>query len=125
MAWEPTIAEFEEFLGGAHVLRQLTDPNRTGQPNYATAQTYLDAGCAEVRERIEVKHTPETVANLDAVSAHHADHRGRHLRHRVAVLRLQVNAILRGKAGARNSFKPSQPQPHRLARQRVGVQPLV
>jgi hypothetical protein len=69
VAWEPTIAEFEEFLGGAHVLRQLTDPNRTGQPNYGTAQTYLDAGCAEVRERIEVKHTPETVANLDAVSA--------------------------------------------------------
>lgn len=69
MAWEPSIAEFEDFLGGAHVLRQLTDPNRRGQPNYITAQTYLDAGCAEVRERLEVKHTPETIANLDTVSA--------------------------------------------------------
>jgi hypothetical protein len=46
----------------------LSDPNRTGQPDLAIVQTYLDAGCAEVRERVEVKHDPETIAALDTVS---------------------------------------------------------
>ena len=68
MAWEPTVAELERFLGGAHVLRSLTDPNRTGQTDPATAQSYLDAGVAETRERVEVKHDPETIESLDAPS---------------------------------------------------------
>lgn len=68
MAWEPSIAELERFLGGAHVLRTLCDPNRTGQTDAAIAQSYVDAGVAETRERVEVKHDPETIEALDTVS---------------------------------------------------------
>lgn len=69
MAWEPTIAELEVFLGGAHVLRTLCDPNRTGQTDRTIAQSYLLSGTGMVRRRAEVKHDPETLANLDPESA--------------------------------------------------------
>ena len=68
MTWEPTIADLERYLGGAHVLRALCDPNRTGQIDPAIAQSYVEAGVAETRERVEVKHAPETIESLDTVS---------------------------------------------------------
>src|SRR4051812_7246489 len=68
MAWEPTIADLERYLGGAKVLRTLADPNRTGQTDATIAQSYVDGGVAETRERVEVKHDPETIAALDTVS---------------------------------------------------------
>ena len=69
MAWDPTIAELEVFLGGAHVLRTLSDPNRTGQTDRTIAQSYILSGAGMVRRRAEVKHDPETLASLDAESA--------------------------------------------------------
>lgn len=67
--WEPSIADLERLLGGALVLRTLCDPNRTGQTDLGIAQSYIDAGCAEVRERVEVKHDPEVLDTLDTVSS--------------------------------------------------------
>src|SRR5439155_4243839 len=68
MSWEPTIADLERYLGGAKVLRTLADPNKTGQTDLTIAQSYVDGGVAETRERVEVKHDPETIAALDTVS---------------------------------------------------------
>ena len=68
MSWKPTLADLERFLGGAHVLRTLSDPNRTGQADLDIAGSYLVAGIAEARERVEVKHDPETIETLDEES---------------------------------------------------------
>jgi hypothetical protein len=63
-----TQADLEIAVGGAAVLRQLADPNRTGSPQPAIVTDYLEGGAAELRSATEVKHDPETLANLDADS---------------------------------------------------------
>jgi hypothetical protein len=47
------------------VLRQLADPNRTGVVQPDIVIDYLESGAAELRTAVEVKHDPETIANLD------------------------------------------------------------
>jgi hypothetical protein len=69
MAWEAMPADLERALGGADVLVMLADPARTGAADEEIVWAFLNAGAAEVRERVEVKHDPETLANLDATSA--------------------------------------------------------
>jgi hypothetical protein len=63
-----TRADLELALGGADVLRQLADPNRSGQPQDSIILGYLLEGASELRTASEVKHDPETLANLDADS---------------------------------------------------------
>ena len=69
MAWEASQADLERALGGADVLRQLADPDGTGQADPAVVRDFLERGAAEVREKIETRFDPETLARLDAVSA--------------------------------------------------------
>lgn len=61
-------AHLERALGGAHILVQLADPQKNGQPDQAIVSEYLEDGAAEVRSAVEVKHDPEVIANLDAPS---------------------------------------------------------
>lgn len=63
-----TQADLERALGGADKLAQLSDPNRTGSPDAVTVTDYLETGAAEIRTATEIKHEPETLANLDAGS---------------------------------------------------------
>lgn len=63
-----TQADLEIAVGGAAVLRQLADPNRTGTPDPLIITDYLESGAAELRTAVEVKHDPETIANLDTDS---------------------------------------------------------
>jgi hypothetical protein len=60
-----TQVDLEIAVGGAAVLRQLADPNRTGVVQPAIVTDYLESGAAELRSAVEVKHDPETIANLD------------------------------------------------------------
>lgn len=60
-----TRADLEIAVGGADVLRQLSDPNRSGQPQESIILRYLEEGASELRTASEVKHDPETLANLD------------------------------------------------------------
>jgi len=61
-------ADFEIALGGAKVLLELADPNRTGTPDLNIVTDYLESGAAEIRSYLEIKHDPETIANLDTDS---------------------------------------------------------
>lgn len=60
-----TQADLEIAVGGAAVLRELADPNETGSASSTIVDDYLESGAAEVRTAVEVKHDPETIANLD------------------------------------------------------------
>lgn len=68
-SWWPTLPQLERYLGGANVLRTLSDPNKTGQADATIVQTYLDKAKGEVRSTALVKHATETLDNLDAESA--------------------------------------------------------
>ena len=61
-------ADLEVALGGAAVLVQLADPGQTGTADAGIVQDYLESGAAEIRPFVEVKHEPETIANLDSDS---------------------------------------------------------
>lgn len=61
-------SDLEIALGGKAVLLQLADPNNQGAPDPATVTDYLESGAVLVRSAVEVKHDPETIANLDAAS---------------------------------------------------------
>lgn len=61
-------SDLEVALGGANVLEQLSDPTDTGLEQAAIIVDYLEAGAAEVRSAVEVKHDPEIIANLDPPS---------------------------------------------------------
>lgn len=67
-----TRADLENAVGGAARLRQLADFNRTDNPNdaavVATISGWLEDEAATIRSKVEVKHDPETLANLDAAS---------------------------------------------------------
>lgn len=63
-----TQGDLEIALGGAHLLRELADPNRSGTTDLAIVTDYLESGAAEIRARAEIKHDPETLANLDTDS---------------------------------------------------------
>lgn len=63
-----TQGDLENALGGAQLLRQLADPNRTGSAQPAIIQDYLDDGAAQVRSAVEIKHDPEAIAQLDTPS---------------------------------------------------------
>lgn len=56
--------DLEIAVGGADVLRKLSDPTRLGQPAANIITDYLETGATRVRAAIEVKHDPETIANL-------------------------------------------------------------
>jgi hypothetical protein len=60
--------DLEIAVGSAAVLRQLADPNRTGVVQPAIVTDYLESGAAELRSAVEIKHDPETIANLDTDS---------------------------------------------------------
>ncbi len=60
--------DLENALGGAHILRQLADPNKTGVADESLIIDYLEGGAADVRSAAEVKHEPETLAALDSPS---------------------------------------------------------
>lgn len=59
-------------VGGDDKLLQLVDKTGSGNLASASCQAFitdlLEDGAAEVRAAVEVKHDPETVANLDAPS---------------------------------------------------------
>lgn len=59
-------ADLEIALGGADVLLQLADPNGLGVLDISIVEDYLESGAAEVRSAVEIKHDPETIANLDS-----------------------------------------------------------
>lgn len=61
-------ADLEIALGGAAVLVQLADFNKDGVADANVVADYLEGGAAEVRSAAEVKHDPETLANLDTPS---------------------------------------------------------
>lgn len=61
-------ADLEIALGGADVLVQLADWNDDGVADDNVVTDYLESGASEVRPAVEVKHDPETIANLDAAS---------------------------------------------------------
>lgn len=61
-------ADLENALGGATVLLQLSDPNKTGQIQQPLVFDYLEDGAAQVRAAAEIKHDPEVLANLDTPS---------------------------------------------------------
>lgn len=61
-------ADLELALGGAHVLVQLADPDKTGVAQQSIVNSYLEDGASEVRSAVEVKHDPETLLNLDEPS---------------------------------------------------------
>lgn len=65
-------ADLEVAVGGANYLLELADFNGTGNIADAGVQSviagWLLDGAAEVRSHAEVKHDPETLANLDAGS---------------------------------------------------------
>lgn len=63
-----TQGDLEVALGGARILRELADPNRTGNPDAGTVQDYLESGAVEVRSAVEIRHDPETIAAMDADS---------------------------------------------------------
>lgn len=63
-----TEADLEIAVGGAKILAQLADPSGVGQPSAAVIQDYLESGAAEIRSAAEIKHDPETLANLDSDS---------------------------------------------------------
>src|ERR1043166_1687334 len=60
--------DLEIALGGAQVLVQLADPNRTGAVDSTIVTDYLESGAAEIRSASEIKHDPEVLADLDADS---------------------------------------------------------
>lgn len=60
--------DLEIAVGGAKQLRQLADPDNTGTALESRINDYLEAGAGEVRSAAEIKHDPETLANLDADS---------------------------------------------------------
>lgn len=49
-------------------MRNLADPLDTGTAQSSIVTDYLESGAAEVRTAVEVKHDPETIANLDPPS---------------------------------------------------------
>lgn len=61
-------SDLERALGGAAVLVQLADPNKTGNVDSNTVTDLLNDGAAELRSAVEVKHDPEVIANLDTAS---------------------------------------------------------
>ncbi len=61
-------ADLELAVGGARELRQLADPDNTGTAVESLIDDYIETGAAEVRSAAEIKHEPETLANLDADS---------------------------------------------------------
>lgn len=61
-------SDLEIALGGKDVLRNLADPLDTGVADAGIVTDYLESGAAEVRTAVEVKHDPETIANLDPPS---------------------------------------------------------
>ncbi len=61
-------SDLEIALGSAAVLVQLADPNGTGTADFSIVTDYLESGAALVRSVVEVRHEPETIANLDADS---------------------------------------------------------
>jgi phage gp36-like protein len=63
-----TQADLEIAVGGAQVLKQLADPNRSGTTQLSIVVDYLEDGAGEIRAATEIKHDPETLANLDPVS---------------------------------------------------------
>lgn len=63
-----TQADLEIAVGGAKILRELSDPNKTGSIVSSWVTDYLESGAAEIRTAVEVKHDPETIENLDADS---------------------------------------------------------
>lgn len=87
MSWEAAQSDLERAVGGARELRQLADPNSTGTADAATVQDYLDAGAAEVRSATEIKHDPETLANLDTPSQRRLKDANAALSARVAYVR--------------------------------------
>lgn len=58
-------ADLELACGGAALYRQLADPDNTGVAQDLITTDYLETGAAEIRSALEVKHDPETIANLD------------------------------------------------------------
>ena len=60
--------DLELALGGARILVQLADPDKSGIAQADVVQDYLEDGAASIRSRVEIKHDPETLANLDASS---------------------------------------------------------
>lgn len=67
--WVPSTAQLERYLGGAHKLRQLADPNRSGQADPLIVQEWIDAAKGLVRARALIKHDAETLDRLDVDSA--------------------------------------------------------
>lgn len=63
-----TQTDLERALGGASALKELTDWDGDGTADEAVVQSLLDAGGAEVKAAVEVKHDPETIADLDTSS---------------------------------------------------------
>jgi phage gp36-like protein len=63
-----TQSDLEIALGGAAVLVQLTDWDDDGVADSAVVNDCLDSGAAEIRPAVEIKHDPETIANLDSSS---------------------------------------------------------
>ena len=67
-----TQADLEVAVGGAARLLQLADFNQTGNINDAGVQSiisgWLEDEAATIRTKTEVKHDPETLANLDTPS---------------------------------------------------------
>ncbi len=84
MSFSIGIGDLAAALGGEAYLRQLADPNKTGQTDEAIAQGYIDSGMATVLTKVEVKHDPETIANLDEPSLRKLKDTAAHLAARVA-----------------------------------------
>ncbi len=63
-----TQSDLELALGGADVLRQLADRDQDGVADPEVVEDFLESGAALVRRKLELKHEPETIANLDAGS---------------------------------------------------------
>lgn len=61
-------ATLEIALGGAQYLVQLADWDMDGVADDVVVTDFLESGAAEIRPALEVKHDPETIANLDAGS---------------------------------------------------------
>lgn len=69
-AFAPTQADLETAVGGAHILLQLADAERTGSLASAAAQARITAWTAsavvDIRSAVGVKHEPEAIEQLDA-----------------------------------------------------------
>jgi hypothetical protein len=60
-----TQSDLEFGLGGADALAELADWDGDGVADASVVQDFIYSGAAEMRPYIEVKHDPETIANLD------------------------------------------------------------